>query len=182
MPDPKGIIWRSEKSCGLNCLYVMLGVYQLPVDYARLTSEVITSEPGTSLTTLKTVARRYGLSAELGKTDPEGLTRLPKPFIAHLDLAIQQGEIPGHFVLVLKTTSDEVEFMDGTSGAIRGTSWREFQRHWSGHVMYVSHRERFFSTGSVVLLIVAGVFAGVVVVDWACTAFATSSAAITHTA
>ena len=159
----KAAVWRSEKTCGLNCLYVLLGANNIESDYNRLSEEVLVENKVTSLTDLRLAAKRHGLAAALGKTGPEGLAGLPKPVLAHWDLANKPGDYPGHFVLVLKTTAESVEFMDGTSGEIRGVEWREFQKRWSGYVLYVSPSQPFSSWGYLAGAVVAGVLAGAIV-------------------
>jgi len=159
----KGAAWRSPGNCGLNCLHVLLGANNIETDYDRLSEEVLVENKVTSLTDLRQAAKRHGLAATLGKTGPEGLTALPKPVVAHWDLANEPGDYPGHFVLVVKTTAESVEFMDGTSGAIRVLEWREFQRRWSGYVLYVSPSQPFASWGYLAGAVVAGVLAGALV-------------------
>ncbi|MGH2510780.1 MAG: cysteine peptidase family C39 domain-containing protein, partial [Ktedonobacteraceae bacterium] len=155
------VIWRSEKACGLNCLYVLLGIHDIPLDYERLTTEMMEEERKyTSLTHLKLMAKKYGLTASIGKTDPSGLMSLSKPIVAHWDIMSQKGESPGHFVLVLKTDSENIEFMDGTSGVLRSISWREFQRRWSGYVMFASRADPFSSWIFPSLSILGGAFIG----------------------
>src|SRR6266404_69007 len=94
------IVWRSERSCGLNCLYVLLGTHNIDVDYYRLATEVIRGEDYTSLTELRLASNRHGLAVNLGRSNPEGLMRLPMPVIAHLELMSPRADTPGHFVLV----------------------------------------------------------------------------------
>jgi hypothetical protein len=159
----KGAVWRSARNCGLNCLYILLGAHNIETDYNCLSEEVLVEDKGSSLTDLRLAAKRHGLAATLGKTGPEGLTGLPKPVVAHWDLANQPGDNPGHFVLVLKTTAESVEFMDGTSGTIGALEWREFQRRWSGYVLYVSPSQPFASWGYLAGAVVAGVLAGALV-------------------
>jgi len=159
----KGAVWRSGRNCGLNCLFVLLGANNIETDYDRLSEEVLVENKVASLTDLRLAAKRHGLATALGKTDPEGLTSLPKPVLAHWDIANKPGDIPGHFVLVVKTTAESVEFMDGTSGVIGALEWREFQRRWSGYVLYVSPSQPFASWGYLAGAVVAGVLTGVLV-------------------
>lgn len=161
--NPREVIWRSERACGLNCLYVLLGAYNIPVEYEELTAETLRKEKYTSLTDLKEAAKRYGLNGMLGKTDPDGLAKLPKPIIVHMDVVRQRTGSTGHFVLVLRTTPQSVECMEGTSGSILNMPWREFQRCWSGHVMYVSNGEHSVSLFSMALSILVGVFCAVLI-------------------
>lgn len=157
--EPGEIKWRSERLCGVNCLFIMLGVYKIDVDYELLSGELLPGDEFTSLTKLKESATRHGLEVGMGRSDPAGLQELTKPVLAHWEAASASGnqtEAPGHYVLVLKTTPDGVEYMDGTTGVIREVSWREFQRRWSGYLIWSSGPTPGWSFGWCSIAILGG--------------------------
>ena len=152
------MVWRSERTCGANCVYLLLRVHHIEADYRELVRETVAQESETSLTQLKRSAEDHGLPCRLRKTGPEGLRALPMPVVAHLDLVGVRGESGGHFVVVLRADDNGLTIVDGTTADTRITPWRDFERRWSGYVMYVSR--------------------GSTVVEWAPTAAALAAGAL----
>lgn len=129
-------IWRSGKVCGVNCLYLMLRLGGVAVDYGDLLEELLPDNSETSLTSMMRSARRHGLDCAMGKTDPEGLKAVSKPVVAHGESFERSDSDVGHFVLVLKTTDEGVSYVDGTTALMQSRSWRDFEREWSGYILY----------------------------------------------
>ncbi len=138
------MVWRSEKMCGVNCVYFLLRAGNIIPDYERLSREMVRQDSLTSLTDLKRCAETHGLRCALGKTNPAGLGKLPMPLIAHFDLVGVRGKSGGHFVVVLRANDDGVVYVDGTLAEIRVVSAAEFQRVWSGYILYMRSRPRVF--------------------------------------
>ena len=113
------MVWCSEKTCGVNCLYFLLRAGNISPDYEQLSQEMVRQESLTSLTGLKRCAERHGLTCALGKTNPAGLEKLPMPLIAHFDLVGVRGKSGGHFVVVLRANAEGVVYVDGTLAEIR---------------------------------------------------------------
>jgi hypothetical protein len=129
------LIWRSERVCGLNCVYLLLKRFDRDVDYKVLESELVKNDLA-SLADLKRGATVRGLTMTVARTDRHGLATLSKPLIAHLDLVSPQGEASGHFVLVTGTDPKAgVTCIDGTTAEPRTISWSDFERDWSGYVL-----------------------------------------------
>ena len=134
--DSSGLIWRSQRSCGVNCLYVLLQTEDIPVEYVELQRTLLDDDVVPSLTDLKTAATMYGLQCALGRATPESLKTLDFPLIGYWEMEEPSAAIKGHFVLVLGATNDRVKYMDGTTGVIRDVSWSRFNQMWTGHILY----------------------------------------------
>ena len=130
------IVWRDQRACGVNSLYVLLRLHGCDSDYSQLSSELFDASRGgyTSLANLRDVASRRGLDLEMGRTSPDVLHEMSKPVIAHIEPQ-EEGEW-GHYVVVLDANEDTVRTMDGTTAIVMTRPWREFASLWSGHVLY----------------------------------------------
>jgi Peptidase C39 family len=131
-------VWRHDKVCGVNCLYILLRMKGHVANYTSLLDELIVA-PGksvASLADLKEVAGRHGVQCAIGKTTPAGLKGLAPPVIAHLEDVTQNGDNFGHFVLVLKSNDDGVTYLDGSTAETFTKPWQVFERRWSGFVLY----------------------------------------------
>lgn len=151
--------WRSENACGVNCLYVMLDVYGINVNYTQLMGRLIGGIEETSLLDLKRAAVEKGLACEMGKTTPEGLRRATGPVICHCEDELTGR---GHFVLVLKSDRDGLVTMDGTTCLLRRLDWTSFDKNWSGYVLYTSPDRMWSGTG--LLSVATGIGLGAVAV------------------
>jgi hypothetical protein len=135
--DPSEVIWRSQRMCGVNCLYTLLRAYGFQdVSYKDLTDEVLTGRSDTSLTDIKRAAARRGLRCAIGRTDEGGLTAAPKPVVAHCEQVDPTGTLTGHFVLVIETDREGVKYLDGTTAQLGQYPWHEFKRRWTGYIVY----------------------------------------------
>ena len=127
--------WRAARVCGVNCVYLLLRHFNQAVEYQKLEADLLRDDI-TSLADLKRAATSRGLATQVLRTDRDGLDRLPRPMIAHLDHVSPQGETSGHFVLILKNEGENgVACIDGTTAEPRTIPWSEFERDWSGHVL-----------------------------------------------
>jgi hypothetical protein len=134
------LVWRSHRTCGANCVYFLLRAHGIHADYRQLSQELVREDSFASLTELKRCAEKHGLACALGKTGREGLSTLSMPVVVHFDVVSVRGQSGGHFAVVLHTEGDEVWYVDGTLGEIASMSWGNFERVWSGYVLYVKRR------------------------------------------
>jgi hypothetical protein len=140
--DPAQIVWRSQRACGVNSLYVLLKVHGHSPNYIELNEQLLSSGREPSLADLQRSASAHQLPCEVGKATPAVLDRLAKPVLAHLDISedTQTAEL-GHFVLVLATAPESITAMDGTTGMIRAMPRPEFERRWTGYILYTPAAE-----------------------------------------
>ncbi len=132
--------WRTEKTCGLNCLFVMLRLGGRTLSYPELYDRVLLSDQGVALADLRDQAGFFGLACSLAKTDPAHLEFVPTPFIAHTELLSPSGKSAGHYVLVLNVTSEELTFMDGTTAVISTVNKNSFVERWTGYILHETPR------------------------------------------
>lgn len=150
--------------CGVNCLYALLRAYGVEdVSYGDLTDEVMATQADTSLTDIRRAAARRGLRCAIGKADLAGLKASAKPVIAHCEQVDPTGIQSGHFVLVVGTGTDEVTFLDGTTAQLGQLPWHEFQRRWSGYIIYADAGAWWPPWAVLVACLPLGVTAGVLI-------------------
>jgi hypothetical protein len=138
--DPASLVWRTQRMCGVNCLYLFLGFHRVKMSYTELTEELLTTPVWTSLADLQRVASRHGVACAVGRTSPEGLRAISKPLIAHWEQVGPDGTNAGHFVVVTRTTDDLVTYFDGTTAEFEEIHWDKFNARWTGYVLYRPHR------------------------------------------
>jgi len=134
------LIWRAERACGVNCAYLLLRYHDQAVVYRALEADLVRDDLA-SLADLKRATSSRGLATQVLRADRRGLEALSKPLVAHLDKVSPRGETSGHFVLVLKTDSEDgVDCIDGTTAEPQTIPWSDFSRDWSGHVLAIATR------------------------------------------
>lgn len=143
--DKNGVVWRAERVCGVNCVYFLLRHRDISASYKEVSQSLLQNDTLPSLTDIKKVSQSYGLQLKIGTTTPEGLTAVAFPVIVHLDIVGARGEQGGHFSVVLDCDSEGVKMLDGTSVEVRNMPWRDFNRMWSGYLLYADQDSRFFT-------------------------------------
>ncbi len=151
--------WRTGRNDAVNCLYLLMAIAEKPVSYEEARSALWMSEPGPSLTSIKTAAQRLGISTTIYKSSPDAIRSMPMPLIAHMDP--RRGGDAGRFVVLFSVTRDVCGIIDGGSAMISEIPIHEFRRDWSGYVIGLSPRLgaswlRSISGG----LLVTGAYAG----------------------
>jgi hypothetical protein len=122
-PSPAIAPWAESGRCGANCLYALLKLRGIPVEYEELVDLVaINGALGSSLEDLQNAAAKYGVELDARKVKPEELGSLPTPFILHVDSLTGSGA--GHFLTVtLILSRSDVEnlnlrYLDGGNGIL----------------------------------------------------------------
>ncbi len=156
----KSGVWRSERNCGLNCAFVMLGMSGVGTDYAELESGLELGEDGSSLYDICTVLKRRGLNVEMAQCSPVDIPLINCPFIAHLDLNDSAGLnnlAAGHYIVVLRfeVNPKKVVYIDGTTGTIEEMETAQFLSRWSGATILL-RTEIMFILWKIVIAIVTG--------------------------
>jgi hypothetical protein len=135
-PGSEELVWRSERACGVNCVYLMLGYFDKDVRYEKLERDLwIEQGRLNSLTDLKRELVASGLSVMIARADREALKTGPLPVIAHMEVVTGRGDKKGHFVLVTIADDNDVSYVDGTTAVPQTVPWREFERDWTGYVL-----------------------------------------------
>jgi hypothetical protein len=133
--DGSGAVWRAERACGANSLYIVLRLAGKHPAYEEL-SQMLVKDKAPTLDELRRAARYWGVDLALARLTREELRRAPLPLIAHFEGVGSDGRFGGHFVVVVETNDSEVNFIDGTHGGALSKSWHDFGRLWSGYVAY----------------------------------------------
>ena len=131
----RALVWRADRTCALNCAYLMLRCYDKPADYLEMENELIRQEMS-SVYDIKTAVGRRGLKLAIASLTPKELRSIPLPAIAHWEVANLHGRTAGHFVVVVATDEANVTYVDGTAAETMNVTWRDFQRKWTGVVAY----------------------------------------------
>jgi len=142
---------------------VLLRIEGIACSRENLQKEVPITGEGASLLDLKRVAERFGMDTEVVKLAPVRLIERT-PAIARL--AVDEVGTDAHFVVVVKGNADELDIVDGTTGAYRTMPVGAFERCYSGFALirgsYASNNLMFALLG----ILVAESLAVVLVVLW----------------
>ncbi len=131
------VIWRSERVCGVNCVYFLLRCHGCVSEYEQVLEELLGDGELPSITDLKVLLQSKGVQTLIGKTTPEGLATVALPAIVHLESDGVRGEQGGHFSVLLRHDKEGVTLLDGTSMVAGLETWGDFNRSWSGYLLYV---------------------------------------------
>ncbi|MBX3414270.1 MAG: hypothetical protein KF708_16405 [Pirellulales bacterium] len=134
---PDDLVWRVENCCGPNCLYALLRSKGVESDYVALQDALLASGQPVSLADLARHTATLGVHLAIGRTDVAGLRLLDMPAIVHFEGVAAQGELTGHYVVVLSADDSGVTYLDGTTAETRSVAWPEFEADWSGYVAFV---------------------------------------------
>lgn len=136
--------WARPGRCGTNCLYVYLAIQgrkgkHPDIGYDRVAAAVPTdADRGTSLAELAAAAREFGHRAEVRHVRPADFSRIPTPFIAHVDVLDRGGT--GHFITVYGFLTDSegiarVQFVDGGNGMEHIIALEALEKQATGYVL-----------------------------------------------
>ncbi len=129
LPD---LHWRTDRRCGLNCLYLILFKYGKEPDYDILSAEMPLTERGVSVADLVQVAEKFGLRLVALRAEASALGDLPLPAILHCR-SVGEG---GHYLVLLSINKDDTFTIFGcTTGRIKRLSQDEFYDLWTGVIL-----------------------------------------------
>lgn len=129
-----GILWRFGNKCAVNTLFLMFKLAGRPVDYSEIEARLPVTDAGSNLADVRRCAESLGLRCKIVKASPESLPRLPLPAIAHME---EERAVTGHYVLVVATSTESIESIDGTSAAMTVSSMGDFRKRWTGHLLVI---------------------------------------------
>jgi ABC-type bacteriocin/lantibiotic exporter with double-glycine peptidase domain len=135
------ILWRSERACALNSLYMLLKLEDLVADYVTLRQRLLKEELS-SLNDIALSAAAMGIDVQVAKSTPFGLRSLNRPAVVHLEAVSLDGTEHGHFVVVTAFDDDGVSYVDGTTAEPMQISVAEFERQWSGYLAFIRPTQR----------------------------------------
>jgi len=116
---------------------MLLKLHGEKATYEEIESQLPVTRSGSSITDMRAYLRAQGLNATILKATPETLLRCPLPLIAHHE---EEKATTGHYVIVLATDSERVDFLDGTTAIDTTQAMTEFRKNWSGYVLVIEER------------------------------------------
>ena len=125
------VLWRSERSCGVNALYMLRRLNGVECDFAVLHSALVKDELA-SLNDIRVIATKIGCPVSIRKLSPAELQSYGKPILVHLEAVDIRGALMGHFIVVTQVFDDHVDYLDGTTAEPLQMTRRDFEREWSG--------------------------------------------------
>jgi ABC-type bacteriocin/lantibiotic exporter with double-glycine peptidase domain len=123
--------------CPSNSLYIFLSILGKRLDYQELEHYLPVDQSGSSLADMRRCTEPFGVRTTVLKLTPEDLPNCPVPAILHCE---EEKAVTGHYVILLAATSDEVEYVDGTTAIIDVMPMSEFRKNWSGFVLVPEER------------------------------------------
>jgi ABC-type bacteriocin/lantibiotic exporter with double-glycine peptidase domain len=125
----------TEKACGLNACYILLGLHNREVDYEALRRQVRISERGTTLADMAAAVRSYGLNAVCVKAKPALLDGDYFPCIVHTEGGGDKGL--GHYYVALNRRGPFIVLQDPTTQTTLRMEWTSFLEMWSGNALII---------------------------------------------
>lgn len=127
-----------ETDCGAACLAMIASFFGCHLSISEIRKNAGTDTDGTNLKGLVVAAKKYGLKSKALKGEKEVLSKkLPTPFIAHLKIECEDGNVTSHFVVVKNITKRKIEIWDPypLTGKKKRTI-ESFCKDWSGYAVF----------------------------------------------
>ena len=113
---------RLDPLCGVEALAACLRGQQLPYDKKTVLAHSHVTGLGNNIQDLQKAGRELGLATYIVKADEEGLKRLPKPLIAHVE--------QDHFIAVTRADAQGVTYLCSDCGPWPGGKQRISWKQW----------------------------------------------------
>ena len=125
--------------CGAACLASIAAFYKLFLPIAVIRQHCGTNQSGTSALGLIRASEKLGFKAKGVKAGIEALPHIPLPAIAHV--VLKSGL--SHYVVIQKLRKNKIYFMDPGPGKIEKLSVEEFEKLWTGVLIFLNPSEDF---------------------------------------
>jgi len=125
--------------CGAACLASVASYHKLYLTVGKIRQLAGTDRQGTNAWGLIKAAEKIGLTAKGVKAQPEALTQIPLPAIAHV---ITSKKLQ-HFVVIYKVTRNYLQIMDPACGKLKKVSRESFTNEWTGVLILLSPSANF---------------------------------------
>ena len=135
-------MWRANRMCGVNCLYLIARSHQVKVNYEALAAELLSQGNLPSLRDIVDSGQNLGLDLVAVKLTPDDLRQAAMPLIAHLDVRLADGLPNGHFVVVTSASADQISYIDGTTAEVVVEPPGKFTSEWSGYAVVDGGRSK----------------------------------------
>ncbi|QDU50785.1 Peptidase C39 family protein [Gimesia panareensis] len=153
--------WRSTKSCGVTSCYVLLRYHGLDLNYQQVADKIPVGPHGSFMADMATACEGFGVPVSCRHVTPTEFSKIPVPFIAHLERGMSiETETGGHFVVVVDASS-EMKYVDPAESlepVSMGSA--EFLRCFSGNVLTIqpTNDSLVIALGCFVILVTIFVF------------------------
>ncbi|NJK83370.1 MAG: hypothetical protein HC912_05685 [Saprospiraceae bacterium] len=129
--------------CGAACLASVAAHYDLKFPIARIRQYASTNQKGTNVLGLVEAAQRLGFQAKGVKGSMESLPKIPKPTIAHVNIAKENGKNLLHYVVIYKVSEKHIWVMDPADGKLHQKLLSDFEKEWTGVLVLLLPDEGF---------------------------------------
>jgi hypothetical protein len=124
-------IWRTTNRCGVNAVYVFLGLHNKKASYNDLLKHIPIDQTGTNLRDMQRELERHGLPTRVVRTTPDTLPRL-LPAIIHRETEVGT---TGHYDVVTSADDQTLEFVEGTGGGLARMTFSDLHKSWTGFAL-----------------------------------------------
>jgi ATP-binding cassette, subfamily C, bacteriocin exporter len=135
---------RDITDCGAACVVSIAAYYKLKLPIARVRQLASTGRKGTNIFGLLQALRILGFEAKGVRGEVSNLPDIPKPAIAHLQLA----NAVQHYVVIYRTNKSFIETMDPSDGKIHQHKIEDFIKVWTGVLVVLSPKDNFSKENS----------------------------------
>lgn len=125
--------------CGAASLASICAYYGLRFPVARIRQYAYTDKKGTNILGMVKAAEKLGFSAKGVKAQPEALTMIPLPAIAHVVV----NNVLLHFVVIYRVSSSNITYMDPADGEMHKCTIDKFKEIWTGVLVIMEPSDSF---------------------------------------
>ncbi len=129
--------------CGAACLASVAAHYELKLPISRIRQYASTNQKGTNVLGLIEAAEKLGFQAKGVKGAMESLPKIPKPTIAHVNIAKENGMNLLHYVVIYKVSEKHIWVMDPADGKMHQKLLSDFEKEWTGVLVLLLPDEEF---------------------------------------
>jgi ATP-binding cassette subfamily B protein len=129
--------------CGAACLASVSAHYDLKLPISRIRQYASTNQKGTNVLGLIEAAEKLGFQAKGVKGAMESLPKIPKPTIAHVNIAKENGMNLLHYVVIYKVSEKHIWVMDPADGKMHQKLLSDFEKEWTGVLVLLLPDEEF---------------------------------------
>lgn len=125
--------------CGAASLASICAHYGLRFPVARIRQYAYTDKKGTNILGMVKAAEKLGFTAKGVKAQPEALTMIPLPAVAHV--VVNNALL--HFVVIYRASATQITYMDPGDGEIHKCTIDKFKEMWTGILVIMEPSDNF---------------------------------------
>lgn len=144
----------SQRSCGVESLYLLMQLVGCPCSLEQVKNRVVIQEKGSSLHDIQSAAEIMRLPLECIRCDPDELSKLALPVIAHME-PIPEMRFVNHFVVLVRVDGDSVTVVDPADNGVHEMPRRAWTHVATGY--YLSPRSTLFGWEWMIAWLLTGI-------------------------